>query len=284
MKKVRIITHTGCDLPENIAEKYGIIFVSDHVIIDGKDYRNNIDITRDEFYGMLEDCESFPTSAHPSPAEFADAFRLCSDADEIICILLSSRATGSFQSARIAASLLDNDSFNPKIFLYESSSISFGTGLSVLRAAQMADSGCPASEILDTLDKTEKNIKVYFTLKTLEYASKSGRISEVIAKTAGAIGIIPVLQYTNSETRCIMKAFSLERAVKEIEKQLVKSICASAKTTVFIFHTDNFQKADKLRSDISAKYPDLNIETGAVSPVLSAYTGRGCVGIAFLSE
>ena len=127
--------------------------IPDWVIIDGKEYRNNIDIYPDTFYARLEESENLPTSAHPSPAEFMEAFQSVSDYEEILFIALSSKLTGTFNTASFSAQLLDEEDSGSKVYVFDSAQASFGAGLIILEAARLAKEGLCAEEIIQQLNE-----------------------------------------------------------------------------------------------------------------------------------
>ena len=120
MQKVTIVTHTGCDLSFADAEKYNITLLPDIVIFDETQYRNNIDLLPEEFYERLDNAEHLPTSSHPNPAAFMDAFRNAGT-EEIICITNTSKMAGTYNTASLAARLIEEEEgFSSKIYVYDS--------------------------------------------------------------------------------------------------------------------------------------------------------------------
>ena len=133
MQNVRIVTHSGCDLTFAEARNNGIVMLPDLVVFGGEQYRNNVDIGPETFYRRLEEDAVFPTSAHPSLSEFIDAFRAAGDCQDIVCIVMSSKMTGTINTVNIAAQMLKSEGFGPRIHVYDSRQVSFGMGMAVLR-------------------------------------------------------------------------------------------------------------------------------------------------------
>ena len=218
MQKVKIVTHSGCDLSQGELEKHGIAMIPDWVIIGGKEYRNNIDIFPDTFYAHLEESEILPTSAHPSPAEFMDAFESFSDYEEILFIALSSKLTGTYNTASFAAQLMSEEDFASKIHVFDSCQASFGAAMIVLEAARLAREGLNAEEIISHLDRLVPRMGVFFVMNTLMYAYKGGRIGSVKALTGEAFGIKPLLVFEDGT----VKDLSLNRTFNEGLKAVYK--------------------------------------------------------------
>ncbi len=279
MQKVRIITHSGCDISFHEAEKNQITMIPDFVIFGTEQYRNNLDILPDTFYQRLSDCEKLPTSAHPSLADYMDAFRSASDYDEIIFIALTSKMTGAYNSACLAAQLLEEEGFPVKIHIYDSLQVSFGAAILVFEAARMAREGADAAAIMKQLDALVPRIGVYFVLKTLKYAHKGGRVGAISALAADSLGVKPLLVFDNGTVSDLHLNRTLKHAIQSIFKKY--ETLASDDSEVYIFHACNEKGALSLKKLIQDTYPDIHPRIEYVGPVLGIYTGIGCVGIAF---
>ena len=105
MKKVKIITHSGCDLTAEMVAEYDVNILPDVVVFGSEQYRNNVDIHPRAFYDRIRQGDVFPTSAHPSLTDFTDAYRAAADYDEILCIVMSSQMTSTVNTANIAAQM-----------------------------------------------------------------------------------------------------------------------------------------------------------------------------------
>jgi len=279
MQKVKIVTHSGCDLSFQEAEKYDISMIPDWVIIKEKEYRNNIDIYPDTFYARLEESEELPTSAHPSPAEFMDAFRSVADHEEIIFIALSSKLTGTYNTASIAAQLLEDEEFPSRIHVFDSCQASYGAALIVLEAAKLAQEGLNAEEIIERLNELVPRIGVFFVMNTLKYAYKGGRIGAISAITADTLGIKPLLVFKDGTVSDLSLNRTFNEGLKSVYKRYRRHIGEDKET--IIFHACNEKGALKLKSMIQKDYPDVEPRIELIGPVIGLYTGTGCVGIAF---
>jgi DegV family protein with EDD domain len=279
VQKVRIVTHSGCDISFAEAEANGIIMLPDLVIFGNQQYRNNIDIQPKEFFRRLESDAVFPTSAHPSLSDFMDAFRTAGDCEDIICIVMSAKMTGTFNTVTIAAQLLREEGFLPRIHIYDSMQVSFGMGIAVLSAAHLANFGATANEILHHLDELVPRIGVYFVMQSLKYAKKGGRIGAIKAVTADTLGIKPLLTFQDGTVSDI----SLNRSFHAGISSVFKKYCAhaSADGEVFIFHADNEAGAQELSALIRQQHPLAQLRIRTVGPAVGLYTGTGCVGVAF---
>ena len=279
MQKVRIVTHSGCDLTFDMAQELGVIMLPDLVVFGQEQFRNNMDIHPEEFYRRIRGSEIFPTSAHPTLTEFMDAYRAAGDCEEILCLVMSSRMTSTINTAKIAAQMLAEEGFEPTIHVYDSMQVSFGLGLSVMDAARMARSGASAAEIIRYLDDITPRIGVYFVMQSLKYAHKGGRIGAIKAVTADAQGVKPLLRFRDGTVSDI----SLNRRFSDGLQAIFRKYktYAGEDPDVCIFHACNEADALKLKDMIVAYNPNARPQIHWVGPVVGIYTGEGCVGIAF---
>ena len=279
MKKVKIVTHSGCDLSQEELINNDIAMIPDWVIIDGKEYKNNVEIFPDTFYKRLEESEVLPTSSHPSPTEFMEAFKNFEDYDEIIFIALSSKLTGTYNTAALSVNLLREEGFVPNIHIFDSCQASFGAALIVLEAAKLSNEGKNAEEIIAQLNELVPKIGVFFVMNTLKYAYKGGRIGPIKAMAVETLGIKPLLSFQDG----IVKDLSLNRSFNDGLKSVYKKfkLYSSDDKEVIIFHACNEEGALKLKAMIQNDYPNVNPRIEFIGPVIGLYTGTGCVGLAF---
>ena len=279
MQNVRIITHSGCDLSYQEAQSNNVIMIPDFVFFGTEQYRNNLDILPEDFYARLAECEKLPTSAHPSLGDYMDAFRQASDSEEIIFIALTSKMTGAYNSACLAANLMEEEDFPSKIHVYDSLQVSFGAGILVLEAARMAREGYNAQAILAHLDALSPRIGVYFVMKTLKYAYKGGRIGAIKALAADSLGVKPLLVFENGTVSDLHLNRTLKHGIQAVFKKY--ETLAADDSDVYIFHASNEKGAQALKKLIQDAYPHIEPRIEMVGPVLGIYTGVGCIGMAF---
>src|SRR5690554_3623334 len=146
MAQVRIVTDSTADIPLEIRERFGIRMVPLKVHFGNETFHDSVDISSSEFYQKLSQSTDLPTTSQPSPVEFLELYKeICVESDiQILSIHLSSPLSGTYQSAMLAKSLLDDPS---KVALIDSKSASYGLGLLVIAAAEAAKAGKSLEEI-----------------------------------------------------------------------------------------------------------------------------------------
>lgn len=279
MQRTRVITHSGSDLSMELAKEYDITIVPDIIIFGTEELLNNVDINAQEFYKRLKTVEKLPHSAHPNIFHFTKAFEDAADCEEILCLTVTGKMSGSFNTANIVRQDMELSGFSSKITVYDSLQVSHGLGIMAMEAAILAKQGKTAAQIVAHLDDMQKKIGVYFILPSLKYAQMSGRVSMIRGFAADAIGIIPVLSFCDGIVHNAWFSRGVAAAEKAVFKYYVKE--ANYEKDVCIFHSDNYADAEKMSRRISEVAPNAKIRIEWVGAVIGIYTGSGTVGLAF---
>lgn len=278
-KKVAIFTNSVSDISPALAAEYGIYIVPDIILFDTEEYRNNIDIDPPTLYEKLAVCEKLPTTSHPNPSIYIDCFRQAADASDIICINLTSKMSGSINSASDAKADLEAEGFGPRIHVYDSLQVSFGLAAMVISAAKMANKGLSAEAILARLDFLRVHMGVYFVMESLQYAKKGGRVGAIRVLAADLLGVKPVLMFRDGLVRDVGVVRGFEAGVARVLQHYEQQ--AQFGGEVFLFHSDREAYAQKVADRLRVIDPDAKIRIEWVGAVIGIYTGPGCIGIAF---
>ena len=198
--KIRIITDSASDL---LAPHRPDITVLPMTITFGEEqFLDGVDLTHRQFYEKLIEGEELPTTSQIAPAAFEEAFQRAVDAGEaVVCVTLSSKLSGTYQSARIAA-----EGFAGQVWVVDSENVTIGQRLLVERAVELAGQGMDAAQLSARLDQEKKDIRLVALLDTLEYLKRGGRISPSIAMVGGLLSIKPVVAVENGEVVLLGKA------------------------------------------------------------------------------
>lgn len=199
---IKIIADSACDISREDAERFGICVLPLTVIIDGKEYKDRVTISPEEFYEKLKRCKKLPTTSQLSPEEYAAEFlKAAENGEETVVITVSEKISGTFQSAVIAA-----QEFPGKIHIVDSQSVSIGERVLVDYAVRLRDEGLCAGEIVKRLEGAKKRAFVIARFDTLENLKKSGRLSKTSAIMGTLLNIKPVLSMENGEIVVLGKA------------------------------------------------------------------------------
>lgn len=199
---IRIITDSASDILPAEAEKLHIKVLPLKTYFGEEEYLDGVTITNEEFFQRLIESDVMPTTSQISPFEYEQAFREAVEAgDEVLSISLSSKLSGSYQSALIAAA-----EFGDAVVLVDSENVSMGEWALVHLAVRLRDEGKSRQEIVDILEEKKKQIRVIALLDTLEYLKKGGRISSAAAFAGTLLSIKPVVAVENGALSVLGKA------------------------------------------------------------------------------
>ena len=282
MSRVKIITHSGSDLPADLAEKYDIEVIPDIVIFGETEYRGGRDITSEEFYKKLDESLRLPTSSHPSIGDFYDCFEKFGDYDEIVCITVTGKMSGTYTTARIAADSAVDEGKAKKVTVFDSEQVSYGMIFMLIKAGQMAKEGHTADEIIREMEGMKSRIGVYFVLGSLKNARKGGRVGAIRALAADTLGVKPLLMFDKGLVSDLAIARNFKQGLDLVANKY--KALGDEGCEVYIFHSENSDGAHSLEERIEKINPAALCRTGYVGPVIGIYTGIGCVGCAFLKK
>lgn len=211
---VKIIVDSTVDLPAELMKEFVTVPLT--VRFGDEEYRDGIDITRRQFYEKLVECDVMPQTSQVPPAGFEACFqKIVDDGDTAVVITVSSKLSGTFQSAMIAL-----DGFEDSIFVVDSRSVAIGSGILSQYALRLLEEGKTAREIASKLESVRDNVCVIALLDTLEYLKKGGRISATAAFAGGLLSIKPVAAIEDGEIKLLGKA----RGSKQGNNLLIKMI------------------------------------------------------------
>lgn len=197
---IRILTDSASDLLPPYRPELTVLPMS--ISFGEKQYLDGVDLSHRQFYEKLIESEELPTTSQISPGQFEEAFRQAVDAGEtVIAIVLSSKLSGTWQSACIAA-----EDFPGRVFVVDSENATIGERILVERALELMDQGLTAEVIAGRLDQEKKDIRLVALLDTLEYLKRGGRISPAIALVGGILSIKPVVAVQDGEVVLLGKA------------------------------------------------------------------------------
>jgi len=218
--KLGILTDSTCDLPEFLVEQHGVEIVPCLLIMNGKEYVDGKDITREEFYRRLPSLNASqqPTTAAPSIGDFStryDSLLTKSGCDHILSIHAADTLTSILNIARQAAS-----EFTDRVTCIDSTSLSLGLGFQVLAAAEAAELGLQAA--LEAIELTRKRLQVFAALDTMEYLKRSGRVPVAVAMLGGLLRVKPLVELTNGEVKAVTAVRTTNQADERMSRFLLE--------------------------------------------------------------
>ncbi len=280
MSKIAIIADSGCDYTPERAQQAGFSVVPLHVMFeDGSTYRDGVDITREQFFEKLAASRQLPRTSQPTPEAWMKEFYRHEDCDDIICITLSSKLSGTINGAAMARRMMRAEGFKPHIHLVDSQSASAGAALFAIEAVRMAREGKSAQEILIRLTYLQNHMGVYFIFDSLEYLRKGGRIGNVTMFAGKLMGIKPVMTLYEGEAKSIDKARGMQAGYKKLVDHFLEHTADLHRVTVISSCAPERVKAISMM--LQRHISDIEITSVEIGAVIGTYVGPGGIALAY---
>lgn len=274
----RIVTDSTCDLPNELIKEHGIAVIPILIHVGAREYRDGIDLSREQFYQQLPVLRPAPTTAAPGHEVFRQTYeRLAAEgATEILSIHISHKLSAVVDIARRAA----QETTTVPVTVFDSCQLSLGTGFQVQSAAQAVKDGRTMNAILDALNAQIARTHVFAALDTLEYMRRGGRMNGAITALGELLQVKPILKMYQGDSSA-ERVRTRARAVKRLKELLAE--CAPFERVALV-HTDAEARAQALLDEVRGGLPRGAIWMQEINPVLGAHIGPGVVGFACISK
>lgn len=282
---MKIVTDSGADLmfSQEVMDNLDVSILPLVVTLDGKSYREDIDITPEEFYKLLENTKGLPTTSLPPAGDFANAYReLGKDGEEILSIHISSGLSGTYNSAVAGAKMVPE----VNVTHFDAKTLSAAVGWMVEAASRAIKAGWPKEKILTMLETIRDGSESIYTLKELKYLIHGGRISHMKGLIASLLNIKPIIgvEKVNGTYVQMSQERTFNRALEGLVKQMRNLHPAGRELRVQVLHSFNYEGAEALRDMVDKVFKVTWLPLGTMSLVLGAHTGPSMVGVAFAPQ
>ncbi|MBE9471330.1 MAG: DegV family protein [Chloroflexi bacterium] len=281
---MQIVTDSGTDLslsPEQLTE-LDIHVVPLVVTLEGKSYREGVDIQPGEFYRLLAATDSLPITSQPSAGEFAEIYRRLAATDpDILSIHMTSGLSGTFNAAQAGAELAPE----ANVTHVDTKTLSAAAGWQVEAAARALKAGWPKEQVLALMERISAASESMYTLKELKYLIHGGRISHMKGLIASMLNIKPLIgvEKVNGTYVQLGQVRTFKRAVKGLVDLMARQHAPGSALRVQVLHSYNPEGAAMLRELIDQRFDCTWLPVGPMSLVLGAHTGPSMVGVAYAS-
>jgi DegV family protein with EDD domain len=271
---VRVVTDSTSDLPRNLAQELGITVVPAHVLFGQETYRDRVDIDEDEFYRRLVTGSVHPTTSVPSPEDFAAAYRsLAKETDEIISVHISSRLSGTCESAAMGAQLAGGKCH---VEVVDSMSIGKGLMLTAIAAGTEAQTGRSLGRVVEEVRRAILDIHNLAMADTLKYAVKGGRVSKAYGILGTALRIRVLLGVRDGNV--FVSGMARTRA-KALECLYQFALSFPKVKGIALGYATEYGDAKALSERLRTVFPEAPIYVARVGPTVGVYGGPGAMGI-----
>jgi DegV family protein with EDD domain len=271
---VAIITDSTSDLVPRVAAQHGIITVPLNVHFGDDVYRDQVDITTDEFMRRMANATRLPTTSQPSVGAFEAAFREAANKyDQAVCVLISSRLSGTIQSATIAA---QNVQDLIKIEIVDTFNVSYGLGFQVLRAAELAGQGLGAREIATQLRSEVNAYHIVFFVETLEHLRRGGRIGKAAPLVGSLLQLRPLLRIDEGQVVPFERTRTRSKAIDAL---VAFGNSFSAIEELAIIYNTTPDDARNLSERVAPLTPHRPVTVAQLGPVVATHIGPDVLGL-----
>ncbi len=283
MPKTIVITDSASDLDRMDCESRGIIMVPMAVTFGQQAYYDGVDLSREEFYKLLTSTKETPRTSQPAPAAFVEAYRQGLErAGHLVVICLSSGLSATYESALLAKEQMDA---KDRITVIDSRSASMGQGLMAIEAAELAEAGEEPAAVAAHVMEMRHRLAAIFTLDTLEFLVRGGRLNKAEGLVGSLLKIKPILQL-NDEGRIVPreKVRGRQQAVKRLLEIMGQEGRDLSGQRVSLSHARSAEEAQELARLMKERFGAREVVLGEISATIGTHVGPGCLAIFFRGE
>jgi DegV family protein with EDD domain len=277
-KKIRIVTDSTCDVPQEIIDRLKIGVVPCFVNYGGNSYADDgVQLKRDEYYKAMPTIRPVPkTSAFPPGMVEPVLAEALQEADHVVIIAVSSKLSGIYNAFRLGAGSVAAD----KVTLVDSGQVAMGLGWQVIIAAETAEATGSVEAVTDAIQRVRAHQRLYAALDTLEYLKHSGRVSWAQAGIGSLLQIKPILDVREGEVKSHARVRTFKRAFDEL---ITLAREQAPLDRLAIMHADNASGARELRDALKDIAPPDTI-TVNIAPAIGTHIGPGGLGFSSVSK
>lgn len=275
---VRIVTDSTADIPADMIAELGITVIPSYVVFGTESYREDVELTKQQFYEKLRTTRVIPTTAAPPPAVYEEAYRgLAQETDEIVSIHLASRYSGLFSSAAVAA----RNTSGVQVKVIDSEQVTMGYGWMVIAAAESAQRGASVEQIVTLVEGMKPRSQVLAVLDTLEFLHRGGRVGWIRAMIGTLLRIKPMIEVRQGEVNLLERARTLQRALG----RLVERVQALGPLErAIVLHTDAPKLAQRVADELQLSLPTGGPLIHPAGVTIASHAGPGAVGLACVTQ
>jgi len=285
----KVFCDGGCDLTKEEVKKFNVVIVPFYISFDHENFlKEGVDISKKDFFSRLEAEKGlFPKTSQPNPQDYVDAFTPhLKNGEDIICLTISSKLSGSYNSAVLAVDILKEDYPNRTVMLVDSLNVSIGQNLILKEVVKMRDAGYTLRETARRANEILKTTHVYFTLDSLEYLKRGGRVGPTTAFVGGILGLSPILHVKDGQVSQLDNVRGKKRALKLIEEAMVDALKNEVQNiSISIGHIQSEKDAIAFKANAEAalgvKIANPLTEIGAT---IGAHAGPGALAFAYCKK
>lgn len=276
---IHIVTDSTSDLTTQEAEALGVRLIHMRVIFEDGAYVDGVDMTKEQFYAKQAEAKVLPKTTQLNPQEYCDAFApLLENGDEVVAILLSSRLSGSYQSACIAREMLPG---GERLHLVDSLNVTLGEGLLVREAVRLRAAGRSAEEIAAGIEALRGRVRFIAFVGTLKYLKMGGRISASTAAIGTMLHITPVVAVVDGAVKVVGKLRGSQK-ILSYTLDFAREYPVDTRHCVVFGHSRCLDTMEGYRDRVAEALGIRDHAWDELGAVIGTHAGPGCYGLAYI--
>ncbi len=281
---VAVVTDSATALPADLAREAGLYVTPMEITIGDTTYEDGPAGVADDFYDMLRQSKTVPTTSAPRPGGWLERFRAAAQhAESIVCVTLAARLSASYDSARVAAEMAAEERPDVPIRVIDSDTAAGSEALITLAAARAAATGSDADRVEAAAQRVMRRVRLLAYLDTLEYVWRSGRVRRAAVWAASLFNVKPVMEFSHGNVRNVARPRSRTRAMERILGEMARD-AGALPVHIAVMHADAAEEAEMVRRRVDREFNCVELFVSQFPPFMGAHTGPGLVGISFWAE
>jgi len=282
MSKIAVVTDSTSYIPTDLVQKHNITVAPQVLIWDDKTYRDGIDIQSTEFFTRLKTAKTMATTSQVSVADMQNIFQGLVDKDyEVMGIFISSKLSGTIQSALQAKELMGRA--GEKVTVFDSQSTAMALGFQVLSTARAAQDGASLNDCIATAEKARANSGLFFAVDTLEFLHRGGRIGGATRFLGTLLNLKPILALEDGKVEGLEQIRTKTKAHERVLELIVENTKGKSPVRLATLHANAADDAKVLLTKAESELHPVESIFSEVSPVVANHAGPGTVGLAYLA-
>jgi DegV family protein with EDD domain len=283
MAKVAFVTDSAASLPPSLRERYDIEVVPLNLVFEDRAYPDGAE--NGNFYQALETARRPPTTTSASPGTWLEAFgRAAAKAPSIFCVTVSSRFSGTYQSATQGAQMLVEKRPDVAVEVLDSQSATMAQGFIVVEAARAAEAGADLEGVVRRAREVMPRVGIIAVIDTLEYLARGGRVPRIAAWASAVLSVKPIIELRDQDVHLVTRTRTRQRAVAQLIPILEQRGLRGEQAHLCVQHTDAPREAERLAEEVARRLRPAEMAVSEFTLVMGAHTGPGLLGIAYYQE
>jgi fatty acid kinase fatty acid binding subunit len=282
MSKIALVTDSTTYMPPELVKKYGISVAPQVLIWGDETYKDGVDIGSGEFFTRLKTAKVMPTTSQVAVISFQEIFQdLVDKGFEVLAVLISSRLSGTVQSALQARDLMN--SAREKVNVIDSESVAMALGFQVLAVARAIEDGASLKEAIALAEKSHQYTGVFFAVDTLEFLHRGGRIGGAQRFIGTMLNMKPILAIQDGRVEGIERIRTKAKAHDRVLALTIEKVAGRTPVRLATLHANAAEDARALLTRAERALNPVESIFTEVSPTVGTHAGPGTVGLAFMA-